>query len=345
MTTKISSGDFCRYVLIAVAIVALVVLGWKISEVFLLAFGGIVCAAVLRALAHLFVRYLKLSPRWSVALVLVLLFTLFGGLTWVFGDQLAQQTEQLQTQLPLAFHTVQERLEQSQAGRFAVSAFHSAGDESKYLGNFAKIAGITAGFFGSAVVMLFAGIYLALDPEVYVRGVVRLFPMQRRPQVREAFDRSGDALRKWLLGQLVAMVTIGVMTGTGLALIGVPLSLALGVLAGLLEFIPVVGTIVSIIPGLILAASHSPKTALYALILYVVVHQLENHVIVPLAQRWSVKLPPAVTLLSIVGLGLLFGILGIIFAMPITVVVMVMLKKLYIEDALEKPALAEQSVA
>lgn len=333
---KISSGDFSRYVLIAVAIVGLVALGWQIIDVFLLAFGGIVFAAVLRALANILVMYLRTSERWSLVIVVILLLVLFGALTWLFGDQLVQQTEQLQTQLPQAYDAVQGQLQKWSGGKLAISTLQTAIHGSSVAGNFAKFAAVTAGFIGHAVVMLFVGLYLALDPDVYVRGVVRLFPPQRRPQMRDAFERSGEALRKWLVGQLAAMTIVGVLTGVGLGFAGVPLALALGVLAGLLDFIPVVGPIVSIVPGLLLAMSHSPRTAVYALIVYIAVQQLENHVIVPLAQRWSVKLPPAVALLSIVAMGLLFGLLGVLFAMPVTVVAMVLLKKLYIEGALEK---------
>lgn len=342
MTTKISSGDFARYVLIAVAIVGLVFLGWKIIDVFLLAFGGVVFAAVLRALAHLLTRLLKLPERWSLVAVLFLLLVLFGGLVWLFGDQLAQQTEQLETQLPQAFNTVQERVKQWSGGRFTLGMLRTAGDGASIFGNFAKVAGVTAGFIGHAAVMFFVGLYLSFDPNLYVRCVVRLFPPRRRPQIRQALDASGEALRKWLVGQLAAMAVVGVLTGVGLGFAGVPLALALGVLAGLLDFIPVVGPVIAIIPGVLLALSHSPQTAVYAAIVYIAVQQLENHVIVPLTQRWSVSLPPAVALLSLVGMGLLFGLLGVLFAMPLTVVAVVLLKKLYVEGALEKPS-AESS--
>jgi predicted PurR-regulated permease PerM len=132
------------------------------------------------------------------------------------------------------------------------------------------------------------------------------------------------------------MMVVGVLTGVGLAFAKVPLALALGVLAGLLDFIPVIGPVVAIVPGLVLALSVDPRTAAWAAVVYVGVQQLENHVIVPLAQRWSVHLPPAIAVLSLVTLGLLFGIMGVLFGMPLTIVVLILVKKLYVEGALEE---------
>lgn len=335
-SSKISSGDFCRYVLIAVGIVALVFLGWKVVDVFLLAFGGIVFAAVLRALANLLRRATKLPEKWSLAIVILLLVLLFASLLWLFGGQLAQQTEQLETQLPQAFNTVQDKIKDWSGGRFDLTMLRSSGAPSNVFGNMAKVAGVAAGFIGHFAVMFFVGLYLSFDPDLYVRCVVRLFPPKRRPQIRGALEASGEALRKWLVGQLAAMAVVGVLTGVGLGFVGVPLALALGVLAGLLDFIPVVGPVIAIIPGVLLALSHSPQTALYAGIVYIAVQQLENHIIVPLTQRWSVALPPAVAVLSLVGMGLLFGFLGVLFAMPMTVVALILLKKLYVEEGLEK---------
>jgi predicted PurR-regulated permease PerM len=336
VTTKIPSSDFVRYVLIAVAVIAGVVLLWQVVDVALVAFGGIVFAAVFRGLGGLFVRFLRCPEKLSVLLAVLLVFVLFAGLAWIFGDQLAQQLGQLQEQLPKAIEAVKERISHLGGGKFIDNIIDQTGKGSPMLGNVAKIAGLTVGFVGHAVVMIFVGIYLALDPDLYVRTAVRLFPPSRRASVRRALSASGDALRKWLVGQLAAMATIAILTSAGLGAIGVPFALALGVLAGLLDFVPVVGPVVAAVPGVILAAAADPKKALYALVVYVAVQQLENHIIVPLTQRWSVSLPPAIAVLSIVALGMIFGLLGVIFAMPLTVVVMVLIRELYL-PAIEKP--------
>jgi predicted PurR-regulated permease PerM len=331
VTTKTASADVSRYALIAIALIALAIIVWKLVDVLLIAFGGIVVAAVLRAGALLLVKYFRWPEKLSLTLVIVLLLSIFGGVAWLFGDQILQQADQLRAQLPVAVQSVQEKISHwGQAGQFLTKTLHAPSDGSKLAGHFAKFAGLTAGFIAHLVVMLFTGFYLAFDPDIYVRGALRLFPPARRPRVKAAMLAAGVALKKWLVGQLLAMASIAILVGVGLSIAGVPLALALGALSGLLEFIPVLGPVLAAVPGVILAGAADPKKALYALIVYVVVQQFENHLIVPLTQRWSVKMPPALALLSIVTIGLLFGLLGVLLAMPIAVVVMVLIQKLYL---------------
>ena len=128
------------------------------------------------------------------------------------------------------------------------------------------------------------------------------------------------------------------LTGSALAVLGMPLAMSLGVVAGILEFIPVIGPILAAVPGVLLAFSKGPEMALYVTLVYIAVQQIESNVITPLVQRWAVRLPPVIGLLAVVACGLLFGVLGVVFAMPIAVVVMVMVKKLYVEDTLERRA-------
>ena len=196
------------------------------------------------------------------------------------------------------------------------------------------MAGITAGLIGHFVVMFFVGLYLSFNPDLYVRCAVRLFPPNRREQIRDALQAAG---RRYGAGSSeLAALPSAESDRSAPGFRRCPTSLALGVVAGLLDSFPSSGPVLAIVPGVLLALSQSPQMALYAGIVYISVQQLENHIIVPLTQRWSVALPPAVAVLSLVGMGLLFGLLGVLFAMPLTVVTVVLLKKLYVEGGLEK---------
>jgi predicted PurR-regulated permease PerM len=329
-----------RYVVIAIGLVGLAVMIWRLSDVFVVAFGGIVGAAVLRALSMPLSRKTKLSEHASLGIVVAVLLILLGLLSWLFGRQASEQITEMEKLLPDAWQKFTAWLQQFQLGRvLSDSAARGMGD-GKALSSLGLAAGALVGGVVDAVLIFFLSIYFALDPDEYVRGLLRLLPPRRRPQVARALADAGDALKKWLLAQLVAMGVIGLLVGTGLALLGVPLALLLGVLAALLEFVPVVGPIVFAIPGVVLAFSKGPKLALYTLLLYVVVQQLESNVIIPILQRWALQLAPVVSLLAVVAGGVLFGITGIIFATPLAVVAMELIKHLYVEDTLEHPAAA-----
>jgi predicted PurR-regulated permease PerM len=112
---------------------------------------------------------------------------------------------------------------------------------------------------------------------------------------------------------------------------GVPLAIPLGILSGLLDFVPFVGPLLAAIPGLLIAFSQGPDVALYAALVYFSVQFVEGNLVLPLAQKWAVSLPPALTLLSIVAFGLVFGLMGVLFAMPLTVVTLVLVRRLYVE--------------
>jgi predicted PurR-regulated permease PerM len=137
-----------------------------------------------------------------------------------------------------------------------------------------------------------------------------------------------EALRGALSGEL------SLLTGLGLWLVGVPSPLALGLIAGLLEIIPYAGPIISAVPGLILALTQSPTEALWALLVYVVVQQIEGNILMPVVQKKAVSLPPALTVFGVVAAGILFGIPGLTFAGPLLVVAFVLVKRLYVRGAL-----------
>lgn len=335
-----------RYILIAIALIGLTLLLWKIVDALVIAFGGIVLAAVLRALATPVGRLTGLSSRWSLAVVIVGLVVFFGLLGWLFGAQAARQFEQLRQQLPEAVEKFQLWLERSGPGKALVDTVEQAAGDGKMFSQFGLAAGATIGGIGNLLLIVFLGIYFAADPGLYRRGALRLFPPTRRAQVGSALDDAGVALRKWLVAQLVIMVGVGILTSVGLAIAGVPLALLLGVLAGLFEFVPVVGPIVAAIPGLLLAFAAGPTTVMYAAIVYVVVQQIESNVLTPIVQRWAVALPPVVALLSIVMFGLLFGVMGVVFATPLAVVTVALVQHLYVEDTLERrrgPSVAQKT--
>lgn len=200
-----------------------------------------------------------------------------------------------------------------------------------------RVTGVVSSTFSalaSMVIILFLGIVFAATPGVYVRGVMALFPEHRVPRMREVLDTLGDTLWWWFIGRIIAMTFIGVVTGVGLALLGVPLAFILGLLAALLSFIPNLGPILSALPAIILGLAQGPQMALWVALLYGGVQVVESYVLDPIIDRKTIYLPPAFTITAQLIMALFAGLLGVTFATPLAAVVVVLVTMLYVQDVL-----------
>lgn len=188
------------------------------------------------------------------------------------------------------------------------------------------------GAIGGFVIVLFIAMYVAAEPKVYRAGLMHLIPHRHRHKADDYLDTLGTTLRQWLIARLIAMVLIGVITGTGLALLQVKGAIALGVLAGLLEFVPFFGPIASAIPAIGIALVDSPQKAAYVLVLYLIIQQLEGNVITPLLLEKRLDIPPVLTVVVVAALGVVFGIIGMLVAEPLLAVILVTIKMLYVNN-------------
>lgn len=189
--------------------------------------------------------------------------------------------------------------------------------------------------FADLFYVVIIGIFLALNPDLYRSGVIRLFPRERRDGVRRTLDEVASTLHGWLLGQLVAMVTIAALAGIGLALLGVPLVLALVFLTFLFEFIPTVGPWLAGIPAVLVALTQGPSTALWVILLYVGIELAEGNLLYPVIQKHAAHLPPALTIFAIFVMGALFGFVGVLVAAPLAATLLTIVRINWVEDALE----------
>jgi len=317
-------------------LVLLVLLLWELREVVLLCFGAIIVCAALRALSEPLASKTGLAPRAALAVVALGVALLIGATMWLVGDMMATQLQELRTALPRAWAAAREWLQGSGLGRRLLEMLNdSQQDVAMPWSRLALAATAVTSAIAHAVLVLLLGIYLALDPRLYRDGFLRLVPIRHRSRIGGALDASGHGLKRWLLGQGVAMLAVGVTVGVGLALMGMPLAPALGLIAGLLEFVPYFGPIASALLAVLVAFSLGPMQALYVAIFFVVVQQLEGHILIPIVQRWSVHLPPVLSLLAIVIFGSLFGIAGVLVGAPLMVVVVTLVDRLYVRSLTE----------
>jgi predicted PurR-regulated permease PerM len=323
---------FTVRVLIALGMVAALVALWRAADVVMVAFGGVLLAVALRALADLISRYTPLPEPAALPGAVLVVAAPIGIAAWLVGDTLANQFGQLADQLPAALDKVRAWLAQNAAGRALLGSFDAA-DGTASVSRIAGAAITTLGAITNVLVVLVLGIYLAVDPGLYRRGALRLVPPAHRARAAETLGAVADALRKWLGGAAIAMLVVGCVIGLGLWALDVPFAFSLAVIAALLEFVPFVGPIVAAVPAVLVGFAQSPSTALYVAALFLAVQQLEGYLLTPLVQRWAVSLPPALAVLAVLVFGALIGLPGALFAVPLLVVVTVVVRKLYIEPA------------
>lgn len=332
---------FLKKVLItaAVAVLALIAVRWR--QVFLLAFGAVLIAVMLRALANPISKRTPLNPAGSLAVAGVIVIGMVALAVWFVGAEVTAQFDQLSQILPKAWAATQRYLGQFGVGQWVLERVQEARTDGRaapslgtVAGHAARITRISIDVIADLVLVIIAGVYFAAQPSLYRKGLLRLFPQVTSERVADAMEEIAVSLRKWLVGTGIAMVAMGVLIAAGTALLGLPAPLALGLVAGLAEFVPIVGAIVSAVPGLMLAGTQDSQTVLWTLVFYVAAHQFEGQVLIPLIQRKVVSVPPALTLFSVLAFGLLFGPLGVILATPLAVVVLVLIRRLYLhEDA------------
>ncbi len=320
--------------LAVVGVLAFAALIWRLSDVLLLFFGAVVVAVILRSSAELIERHSPIRTPWSLVLAGTAILLLFILFFFLLGWQLAGEVSSLVQRFPHMLAELGNRLGvddlPQRVGEQASSFLGRAGTAGKI----ASYTSVLLGVLANILLVLVAGIYLAARAQRYWRGILKLAPPRWRERATNALDNSGRALRLWLLGQLISMAVVGALVTIGLYLIGMPSALALGFLAGLSEFVPIVGPILSAVPALLLAQSEGQNTIFWVLGLYVAVQQIESNLIMPLVQRETVDVPPVLTLFAILALGALFGPLGVLLGTPLTVVLYGLVIQLYLRDTL-----------
>ena len=318
-----------------VAVIAVGLALWLLSDVVLLIFLAVLIAIMLRGLSDALTRHSGLPTGWSLALVSLLVLAAGLGLAWWVGPRFAQQGVQLWSELDGRLSALRQRYGDTPFGHLI---FHQL--QSLQHGNVALIGSVrsvvtsTIGLLGTGLIVLVTALYLAIDPRLYMNGAIALLPLHYRGRAREIMLEIGHTLRWWLLGQAIDMVVVGVLAGIGLELLGIPLALALAVVAGVLTFVPYFGAIAASIPGVIVALSVSWSAALWVIGIFLICHGVEGYLVAPLVQRRTVHLPPALTILSMTVLGAIYGVFGVVLATPLVAAALVLTREAYVRDML-----------
>jgi len=319
-----------------------------------LAFAIVVLAVVPDVLfailaGYLFSILLRYPSRWIARrtgirygvdltlLVLVLAGLLAFGI-WLLSSGINDQLQALFEQLPRSFAAARawaSRFPWARAlfGPSPISAEPGVSPRSIVAGA-TSVVSRTFSAVVTVVVVFFIGVYGAAQPGIYARGMLRLVPVESRPRAENVLRTVDHNIARWLVGRMLAMLSVAVLTSVGLAVTGVPLAIPLGLVAGLFTFIEYLGAVLSAVPALLIGLADKPAAAFWVLVVFTVAHVIEGYLLTPVIARGTVRFPPAFTLAAQALMGSLFGVLGLTFATPIAVILVVFVQKFYVEDVL-----------
>lgn len=324
-------------VAIGTAVILLFLFIWQILDVLVLLFAGILLGVLLTSVSGWLRERTPLSHKQSLAVVIILLLIIIVGGGWLVAPSLVNQAEQLSNDLVTSFEDLRNTLQDQSWAQPILNRLPSVDEISSSGGLLSRVSGLfsrTFNMFTDVIIILFIGLYLAIDPDLYANGFIKLAPISRRHRLGQVLDEVAYALRWWLAGRLASMVVVGVLSIIGLMILGVPLPFILGLLTGLLAFVPIVGPTLALFPPSLIAFTISPTKALYVILLYLGIQFVESYFITPIIQQRTVSLPPVLLLTSQVVFSLFFSFIGLAVAAPFAAMAMVLTKMLYLQDVL-----------
>ena len=347
MSATAANGSTTRWVLTALAIIALLIAFWIIRGILLLTLASIILVLLFSMPTRFFMRRgIKRVPATILSLVCVLLLIVL-----LFSLALPTLIQQF---VQLATVTIPQGIEE------LVRLWNSGDIQRQYpfletvdLGEvFNTLSGQLATALGtlsasvlpvlggvadtilSLLIVIFLSLYFLADPQMHQEGIIRLFPLGYRHRAREILARLDYTLRGWLRATVISMAFVAVATGLGLTLLGIQQAAALGVLAGLLSFIPNFGPIVALVPSIAVGVVQAPENIGWVIVVIYGVSFIQSQVVGPLLVAGSINLPAVLILLGQIVAGIFFGFLGIMLAVPLTAIIMVIVQEVYIKDIL-----------
>lgn len=331
------SAFVARATTIVVAILACAWLVVELSRFFLLVFAAVVLGAIFDAITRRICKWTGIKRSYGLTLSILIVLGVFIGTFALFGSQIAGEFDTIRSTVPTAFDGLRGFLDRYGLGdSFDQAAKLGEQDVSRLFTQASGFALAAGNGVSDFVLVLVGAMFMAADPGVYRRGLVWLVPHRTEALVDQACDDVANGLRGWMVGQAVSSLVVAALTWIGLALLGVPAAGGLGLIAGLLDIIPMVGPVIAGVRAVLLAFTVSPLTALWTLLLFLGIQQLQGNFLQPMIQKQAVDVPPAVLLFAVLGFGLLFGFLGVLLAAPLTIVSFLLVQRIYVKTILGK---------
>lgn len=316
-----------RKAMIWLGIASLFILVAILARPLLVIFGGMVFGAMIDGGARLLERVLPIARGWRVTIVMVLVAIFIFWVILFAGTQIATQAAELpaiiEAQAMRFFEMLERRGVDIDFSRFQGLAETALGG----IGELTSAVGGIIGGFTTMFLIIVLGIYFAAEPRLYQRGVAWLLPADRREYFHGTALLMGSSLRRLMAGRLLGMVLEGMATWFLLWVYGVPMAALLGLLTGLLAFLPNIGAPISGLLMVLVGFSGGIDMGIYTIIVYIVVQTIDGNVVVPLVAKKTVDLAPALVLGAQLIMGVLFGILGLALADPLVAMLKVWLQR------------------
>jgi len=333
-SNKNALGLFVEKVALLLAMIGAALAAWILRGVLLILFGALVLAIGMSAIARLLANKFRIGYAAGLSIVVLIGLVLIGAIGWFFGAAIGEQLDEVARKIPTGVQWLNDQIEARPYARDLLARLQTAdlsGPTGWIAGALATTVRLSVAAAGSLVAMAIIAIYLAAQPRRYRDGILRLLPITTRARVSRLFDAEANILGRWFAGQLSVMATVGVLSGLGLWALGIKAALVLGLVGGMLSFVPYVGAVIAAVPATLFALAQGPYYAVAVIAMYVAVHFIEGNFITPVIQSEATSLPPVVSLLSVIACGLLLGPSAVFLAAPLALSVVTAIDVLYVE--------------
>lgn len=343
------SSSLSRKILLFIVLAAFIILAilfvGQVITVLLLLFAGILFGVLLRVLRDLMSRLTGLNNGFSLTAVITLFCLVVAGSVVFLGPKVYKQAHNFYQEIPQKWDEIRSEIAVYRWGQELSNENPNFRDifedESNNVGEDHDMTQFVVGLISNIAALLAAillvlvtGIYIASSPVMYSNGLLHLIPRQWRKEAVDIMNEISLSIQWWMVGQICAMLFIGTLTTFGLWLIGMPYPLLFGIFAALTNFIPNLGPVIAAVPTFLIALTESTELAIYVIIFFTIVQCIEGYLITPLIHQRTTEIPPLLIIATQFILFYLVGFLGVLLAVPIVVVTMVILKRVYVEDIL-----------
>ena len=297
----------------------------------LLVLAGALMAIYFHGCADLLKRKLKIGSPYALILSVVFNVVVIGLFFWFVGDRLNSQLDELSTKLPQTVENAKQWLSEKPLGQKILNYATNTLDSGKTGAVIKTFFSSTFGILSDLYIVILLGMFFTASPAIYRTGVIHLIPTKGKATAENLWNEIHHVLKNWLKGQIFGFFFIAILTGLGLWLLGMPLVLALALVAGLFNFIPNFGPLIALIPATLLGLMQGPNTALLVVGLFTLIQIIQSTVTQPLIQKKMVSVPPALLVFGQVAMGVIAGFWGVLLATPLVAIVMTLVNRLYVE--------------